>query len=77
MSFSNFVSLYLIIVNRLYTMVNKLFTIINQFYVVVSNLYTIINKLFTKKIVFLLIVLKVDMKLNKNIKVGYFYTKPI
>ena len=64
-----------IIVNRLYIMVNNLFIIINQFYIIVSNLYTIINKLFTKKRVFLLIVLKVDMKLNKNAKEEYFLYK--
>ena len=56
-------------VNRLYTIVNNLFTITNHFYVVVNNLCTIINKLFTKKMVFLLIVSKMNMKLNKNIKV--------
>ena len=55
-------------------MVNNLFIIINYFYV--ANLYTIINKLFTKKMIFLLIVLKVDMNLNKNLKMGYFCTKP-
>ena len=65
-----------IIVNKLYTMINNLFTIITHFYAIVSNLYTIINKLFTKK-VFLLIVSKVDMKLNKNLKVEYFCTKHI
>ena len=43
----------------------------------VNNLYTIINQLFTKKTVFLLIVLRVDMKLNKNPKVEYFRTKPL
>ena len=59
-----------------YTMVNNLFTIINHFYVIVSNLYIIINKLFTKKEVFLLIVSKMNMKLNKNPKVEYFCTKP-
>ena len=54
------------LVNRLYTMVNNLFTIINQFYIVVSNLYVIISKLLQKKKKdFLLIVSKVDMKLNK------------
>ena len=58
-------------------MVNNLFTIINQFYFVVSNLYTIINKLFTKNIIFLLIVSKVDMNLNKNLKTEYFCTKPL
>ena len=56
------------VVNKLYIMINNLFTIINQFYVVISNLYTIINKSFTKKI-FLLIISKVDMKVNKNLHV--------
>ena len=56
-------------------MVNKLFIIINQFYVVVSNLYIIINKLFTKKI-FLLIVSKININVNKNLKVEYFSRKP-
>ena len=46
-------------------MLNKLFMVMNQF--IVSNLYTIINKLFIKKI-FLLVVSKVDMKLNKTQK---------
>ena len=54
-----------------YNMINKLFIIINQFYVVLSNLYLIINKLF-KKIIFLLIFSKVNMKLNKNLKIWYF-----
>ena len=63
-------------VNRLYIIINKLFIIINQFYVVVSNLYIIINKLFIKKIVFLLIILKIDMKLNKKSKVKYFCREP-
>ena len=58
-------------------MVNNLFTIIDHFYVVGSNLYGIINKLFIKKRVFSLIVSKMDMKLNKNPKVGYFCTKRI
>ena len=58
-------------------MVNNSFTRINHFYIVVSNLYIIINKLFIQKIVFLLIVSKVDMKLNKNPKVGYFCKKPV
>ena len=58
-------------------MANNLFTIINPFYFIVSNLYTIINKLFTQKNVFLLIVSKVHIKLNKNPKVGYFCTKPL
>ena len=53
-------------------MINNLFTIINYFYVDVSNLYIIINKLFTKKDI-LLIILKVDMNLNKNLKVGFFF----
>ena len=58
-------------------MVNSLFTIKNRFFVVVNNLYTIINKVFTnKKKIFLLIVSKVDMKSNKNLKIGYFCTKP-
>ena len=52
-------------------MINNLFIIINHFCVVVSNLYTIINKLLKKK-VFLLIISKIHMKLNKNPKVGYF-----
>ena len=56
-------------------MVNDLFTIINQFYIIVSNLYIIINKLFIKKMVFLLLISKVDMKLNKNPKlIEYFCT---
>ena len=50
---------------------------INQFYCVVSNLYTVINKLFTKKMIFLLIVSKVDIKLKKNLKVEYFCTKSL
>ena len=50
-------------------MINKLFTIINQFYVIV-------NKLFITKRVFLLIISKVDMKLNENLKVGYFSQSP-
>ena len=54
------------VVNRLYIMVNKLFIIINQFYIIVSNLYTIINQLFTEKMLFLLIISKVDIKLRKN-----------
>ena len=58
-------------INRLYTVVNKLFTIINHFHVIISNLYTIINKSFTKNKVFLLIVLKMDMNLNEDSKVGY------
>ena len=62
------------IANRLYTMENNLFIIINHFYVVISNLYTIINYL--PKKIFLLIVSKMDMKLNKNSKVGYFCRKP-
>ena len=62
-------------INRLYSIINNLFTIINHFHVIVNNLYTIINKLFTKKI-FLLIVQKIDMKLNKNLKIRYFCTKP-
>ena len=64
------------LVNILYTLVNKLYTIINKFYVVVNHLDTMKNKLFTKKNVFLLLVLKMDMKLNENLKVGYFCTKP-
>ena len=60
--------LYLDMVNYFYIMINNLFTIINYFYFVVSNLYTIINKSFIKKI-FLLIVSKMNMKLNKNSKV--------
>ena len=74
--------LYLSIVNRLYTVINKLYTmvnnlliIINKFYVDVSNLHTIITNLFTKK-VFLLIVLKVNMKSNKNSKIRNFCRKP-
>ena len=62
-------------VHRLCTIVNNLLTITNQFYIVVSNLYTIINKLFTKKRVFLLIIIKVDMKLNKSTKEEYFLYK--
>ena len=31
-----------------------------------------INKLFIKKIIFLLIILKIDMKLNENLKLKYF-----
>ena len=62
-------------VNRLYIMVNNLFTIISQFYTIVNNLYIITNKLFIKKRVFLLIISKVAIKLNKNSQVGYFYTK--
>ena len=58
--------------NRLYTMV---YTIINRFYNVLNNLCTMVNKLFTKKRVFVLIVLKMDMKLNKNLKIKYFCTK--
>ena len=57
-------------------MVTNLFIIINRFYIVISNLYTIIKKLFNKN-VFLLIISKVDMKLNKKKKVGYFCTKPV
>ena len=45
-------------------MINNLFIIINYFFVV-NNLYTIINKLFIKKI-FLLIVLKMNKKLNES-----------
>ena len=63
------------IVNRLYTMINKLFTIINQFYIVVNNLYTI-KIIIYQKIIFLLIFSKVDIKLNENLKIGYFCTKP-
>ena len=59
-------------VNRLYSMVNNLFTTINHFYVVVSNLYITINKLVNKKEYFLLIVSKMDMKLNKNLKLNIF-----
>ena len=64
-----------IVVNRLYTMINNLFIIINHFYDVVSNLYIIINKLFIKKIIFLLIVSKVVMELNKNQKLWYICRK--
>ena len=39
-----FLKIYLFLI-----IVNKLYTIINQLYVVVSNIYIIINKLFTKK----------------------------
>ena len=60
-------------INRIYTKINNLFIITNQFYVVSK---TIINKLFTKKEYFLLIVSKMSMKLNKNLKIGYFCTKP-
>ena len=48
-------------------MINNLFIIINYFFVV-NNLYTIINKLFIKKI-FLLIVLKMNKKLNESSKI--------
>ena len=34
-----------------------------------------VNKLFTKKGVFLVIVFRMDMKLNKSLKIGYFCTK--
>ena len=55
-------------------MVNKLSTIIKKFNVVKKKLCTIVNKLFTKKkLVFLLIVLKIDMKLNEKLKVQQFY----
>ena len=64
-----------IIVNRLYNMANNLFTILNQFYVVISNLYIIINKIFIKNGIFDNS-FKVDMKLNKSSKIGYFCTKP-
>ena len=57
-------------------MVNNLFTIKDNFYIIISNLYSIINKLFIKKRLFLLVVSKMDMKLNKNSKGGYFCIKP-
>ena len=38
-------------------------------------IYTTINKLFTKNKVFLLIISKVDMKLDESLKVGYFCIK--
>ena len=59
-------------VNRLYTLVNKLYTIIYKFYIV-NNLYTRVNKLFEKK---KLIILKMNMKLNENVKVRHFCIKP-
>ena len=34
------------------------------------------KELLINKRVILLIVLKIDMKLNRNLKVGYFFTKP-
>ena len=68
-------SLYLPIVNRLYTMVNNLFIIINYFYVIVSNLYIIINKLFIKKNIF---VNNFKNKYEKRKpKIGYFVESPI
>ena len=56
-------------VNRLYTLLNKLYIIINTFYILVNNLYTVY---LPKKKVFLLIILKMDMKLNGHLKVGCF-----
>ena len=65
----NYVNRLYTVINKLYTMINNLFIIINYFYIIVSNLYVIrINKLFTKKNIILLIILKLNMKLNKNPK---------
>ena len=63
--------------NRFYKLVNKLYTIINRFYIIVNIFYNMVNKLFTKKKgVYLLIILKMNRKLNENLKVEYFCTKP-
>ena len=58
MFFLFFFSLYVIIVNRLYTKVNRLYTLINKlytiirFYIIVNNLYPMANKFFKKKGIF-------------------------
>ena len=51
-------------------MINQLSTIINEFHIIVSNLYIMANKLFTKERIYLFIVLKMDVKLNENLKMG-------
>ena len=72
--FSNFFSLYLTMVNRLYTLINKLYIIINKFYIIINNLYTKINKLFTKKKkIFWLIFLKIKLNLNENLKLPFYH----
>ena len=55
-------------INRLYTIINKLSAIINKFYIVIDNIYIYNNnKLFTKKKnIFLLIILKINMKNVKD-----------
>ena len=57
-------------------MVNKLYSIINRFYSVVINLYIIVNKLFTEKKGNFFNSFTNRYELNKNLKVGYFCTKP-
>ena len=74
--FYEIIILYIYFLFYSFTGINNLLIIINYFYIIINNLYIIINQLF-KKIIFLLIILKTNIKLNKNTKIEYFSTKLI